>query len=321
MSTWQAILGDQRPTAGGVHQPAFALCDHLAVIRVTGDEAGDYLQGQITADLKHIDDGAHRLAMHLSLKGRGLVSARVVSVPGGYLLVVPEARVDETLRCFEKYKLRAKAEFRRDPELAVAQLSGGVDGTLTEAGLPVPEAGRAEHRDGITVLRYAHADVALLVGAPALLGAHWQTLSAERALTDGDGARFQDILAGEAQVFPGAGDLFLPQVLNYDVLGGVSFKKGCYTGQEVVARMHFKGKLKQRMRAFQYQGPPLRPGESLRNADGKAVGEVVDSAPGAPAPVALAALRVTHEGELYRDDQPLRAEPLELPYSLPQPKS
>ena len=105
------------------------------------------------------------------------------------------------------------------------------------------------------------------------------------------------------------------------MLGGVSFKKGCYTGQEVVARMHFKGKLKQRMRAFQYQGPPLQAGESLRNADGKAVGEVVDSAPGAPAPVALAALRVTHEGELYHGDQPLHAEPLDLPYSLPQPKS
>ena len=321
MSTWQAILGDQQPSAGGVRQPALALCDHLAVIRVTGDEAGDYLQGQITADLKHIDEGAQRLAMHLSLKGRGLVSARVAAMPGGYLLVVPQARVDDTLRCFEKYKLRAKADFQPDAELAVAQLSGGVDGTLAEAGLPVPGTGQSAHRDGITVLRYAHADVALLVAAPGLLGAHWQALSAERALVDSNGARFQDILAGEAQVFSGGEDLFLPQVLNYDVLGGVSFKKGCYTGQEVVARMHFKGKLKQRMRAFQYQGPPLQARESLRNADGKAVGEVVDSAPGAPAPVALAALRVTHEGELYHGDQPLHAEPLDLPYSLPQPKS
>ena len=124
MSTWQAILGDQQPSAGGVWQPALALCDHLAVIRVTGDEAGDYLQGQITADLKHIDEGAQRLAMHLSLKGRGLVSARVAAMPGGYLLVVPQAQVDDTLRCFEKYKLRAKADFQPDAELAVAQLSG-----------------------------------------------------------------------------------------------------------------------------------------------------------------------------------------------------
>ncbi len=320
MSIWQAILGDQPVTAGGVRQPAFALCDHLAVIRVTGEEADDYLQGQITADLKYIDEGAHRLAMHLSLKGRGLVSARVAAMPGGYLLVVPEARVDDTLRCFAKYKLLAKADFQHDTELAVVQLSGGVDATLADAGLPIPEAGRAAHRDGLTVMRYAHADVALLVAPPALLGSHGRALSSERALTDSDGGRFQDILAGEAQVFSGAEDLFLPQVLNYDVLGGVSFKKGCYTGQEVVARMHFKGKLKQRMRAFQYQGPPLRPGDSLRNADGKAVGDVVDSAPGAPSPVALAALRVTHEGELYRDDQPLHTEPVELPYSLPQPK-
>ena len=135
------------------------------------------------------------------------------------------------------------------------------------------------------------------------------------------GALVQELGAGGALLGAGGEDLFLPQVLNYDVLGGVSFKKGCYTGQEVVARMHFKGKLKQRMRAFQYQGPPLQAGESLRNADGKAVGEVVDSAPGAPAPVALAALRVNHEGELYRGDQPRNAGQLDLPYWVPQPTS
>ncbi len=118
----------------------------------------------------------------------------------------------------------------------------------------------------------------------------------------------------------GAGESALPEGGDGEVQGGVSVEKGCYAGEEVVERMDCKGKLKQGRRAFQDQGRPLRRGDSLRNADGKAVGDVVDSAPGAPSPVALAALRVTHEGELYRDDQPLHTEPVELPYSLPQPK-
>lgn len=321
MNAWQSLIEAQHPRHGGVTAPALATGEHLAVIHAEGEEAGDYLQGQLTADLKPVDEGAHRAAMHLSLKGRGLISLRIARVEGGYLLLVPAGQVDATIRCLEKYRLRAKVTFRPDPDTLVAQLSGGVDATLAEAGLPTPEAGQAASRDGVTVLRYALTDHALIVATSALLDSHWQALTKERVITDGAGARFQDLLAGEGQILPGAEDLFLPQVLNYDVLGGVSFKKGCYTGQEVVARMHFKGKLKQRMRLFAYSGPELAAGQSLRNDQGRAVGEVVDSAPGEPAALMLAVVRLDHEGELLVDDTPLGAEPQALPYELPKPKA
>ena len=321
MNAWQSLIEAQHPRHGGVAAPALATGEHLAVIHAEGEEAGDYLQGQLTADLKAVDEGAHLAAMHLSLKGRGLVSLRIAKVDNGYLLLVPAGQVDATIRCLEKYKLRAKVSFRPDPDTLVAQLAGGVDATLAKAGLPVPEAGQAASRGGVTVLRYPHSDHALIVAAAPLLSSHWQALTEERAVTDGAGARFQDLLAGEGQILPGAEDLFLPQVLNYDVLGGVSFKKGCYTGQEVVARMHFKGKLKQRMAAFHYQGPELAPGQSLRNDQGRAVAEVVDAAPGEPAAALLAVVRLDHQGDLFLDDQPLGVEPIALPYELPKPKA
>lgn len=321
MDAWQSLIDAQPPVHGGRPAPTLATGEHLAVIHAEGEEAGDYLQGQLTVDLKAVDEGAHRAAMHLSLKGRGLVSLRIARQDGGYLLLVPAGQTEATVRCLEKYRLRAKVTFRPDPQVRVAQLAGGVDATLTAAGLPTPGPGQAAHRDGVSVLRYAHSDHALIVAAGPLLATHWQTLTAERALTDGDGARYQDVLAGEGQIRAGAEDLFLPQVLNYDVLGAVSFKKGCYTGQEVVARMHFKGKLKQRMAAFHYQGPALSPGQSLRNEQGRAVAEVVDAAPGEPAPALLAVVRLDHEGELFLDDQPLQVEPIALPYDLPKPKA
>ncbi|MBL7251222.1 YgfZ/GcvT domain-containing protein [Alloalcanivorax marinus] len=321
MNAWQSLIEAQHPRHGGVTTPALATGEHLAVILAEGEEAGDYLQGQLTVDLKAVDEGAHRAAMHLSLKGRGLVSLRIARVDGGYLLLVPNGQVDATIRCLEKYKLRAKVSFQPAPDTVVAQLAGGVDATLERAGLPAPAPGQAASRDGVTVLRYPHSDHALIVAAASLLSSHWQALSEERAVTDGAGARFQDLLAGEGWILPGAEDLFLPQVLNYDVLGGVSFKKGCYTGQEVVARMHFKGKLKQRMALFAYSGPELAAGQSLRNDQGRAVGEVVDSAPGQPSALMLAVVRLDHEGELWVDDTPLGAEPRALPYELPKPKA
>lgn len=311
--SWSDFIAAQA-LANSAETPYLSHCDHLAVIRAHGEEAGHYLQGQVSCDLREVDQQGHRNGMHLTLKGRGLVSARIVRDGDDYLLLCPADLSEAVIKALMKYRLRAKVEFSVDQELVVLGLAGNLP-----AG--APDHGNSAETDQGLWLRYPFTDHALLLVKQDNAEQVWQTLAADRATTGANGWQLADIDAGEGMVYPGAQDLFLPQVLNYDVTAGVNFKKGCYTGQEVVARMHFKGKLKQRMRAFQYQGPPLQAGESLRNADGKAVGEVVDSAPGAPAPVALAALRVTHEGELYHGDQPLHAEPLDLPYSLPQPKS
>lgn len=334
MSAWQPLTGGSPSTPlplstplhqGGVTTAALALCDHLAVIRATGEEAGAYLQGQLTCDLVDIDAGSHHTALHLSLKGRGLVSLRLAKSDDGYLLVCPAEQVTETIACLLKYRLRAKVDFQLADEVLVAQLAGELAGTLAAAGLPLPEPGQVgiggEAGGVMTVWRYPHSEQALLVGNAAAFQASWPALIEQRTITDGDGARYQDVLAGEAQLYRGAQDLFLPQVLNYDVLGGVSFRKGCYTGQEVVARMHFKGRLKQRMMAFAHKGAVLTPGETVRNEQGRAVGEVVDGAPGMHGAVALIAVRLDHQGDLYRDDQPLDVERLVLPYLLPKPKS
>lgn len=320
MNAWQALIGEHTPYHGGSRDNALALCDHLAVIRVGGEQAGDYLQGQLTCDLHDIDNGAHHAAMHLSLKGRGLVSLRLARAGDGYLIVCPAAQSAATIKSLEKYRLRTKVTFTPAEDLLVAGLSGAVETTLTTAGLPCPAAGHALDERDVTILRFPHGDLALLIAPSSTLTQTWPALTEGRRLTDSAGWRFQEITAGEGQIHPGAEDLFLPQVLNYDVLGGVSFKKGCYTGQEVVARMHFKGKLKQRMALFAYQGEPLSPGQALRNRDGRAIGDVVDSAPGNPTPRLLAVVRLDHDGELYVEDQPLQAEPLALPYSIPTPK-
>ncbi|MDX1805206.1 MAG: folate-binding protein [Alcanivorax sp.] len=314
MSAWSDFIASQS-LSETADTPLLAHCDHLAVIRAHGEEAGHYLQGQLSCDLRDVDQGAHRQGMHLSLKGRGLVCVRVVKSGDDYLLLCPASQREAVIKALMKYRLRAKVDFQVDDEAVVL----GLAGNLQDTGLAVlPAAGESHQGEHALLLRYLHNEQLLLITDSRQAEALWRRLAAHRTVTGANGWLCQDIAAGEGQLFPGAEDLFLPQVLNLDVTGGVSFKKGCYTGQEVVARMHFKGKLKQRMQRIDYRADiPLAAGQVLRDKDGKAAGEVVFSAAAREGHRALVALRRDAEGDWYVDQQPLQASLVSLPYGLP----
>ena len=198
-----------------------------------------------------------------------------------------------------------------EEQAVIIALTGQLPATLPEPG----QTGR--NGQGLW-LRYPNTEHALLITDTAQAESVWTVLAQDRTTTDANGGRQADIDAGEGMVYPGAEDLFLPQVLNYDVTAGVNFKKGCYTGQEVVARMHFKGKLKQRMQRINYTADvDLLPGQPLRNSDGKAAGEVVSSARTAQGHSALVVLRRDTDGVLFKDDEPLHSTLGALPYTLP----
>ena len=308
--SWSDFIAAQA-LANSAETPYLSHCDHLAVIRAHGEEAGHYLQGQVSCDLREVDQQGHRNGMHLTLKGRGLVSARIVRDGDDYLLLCPADLSEAVIKALMKYRLRAKVEFSVDQELVVLGLAGNLP-----AG--APDHGNSAETDQGLWLRYPFTDHALLLVKQENAEQVWQTLAADRATTGANGWQLADIDAGEGMVYPGAQDLFLPQVLNYDVTAGVNFKKGCYTGQEVVARMHFKGKLKQRMQRINYSADvDLTPGETLRDSNGKAAGEVVSAARTSQGGAALVVLRKDTDGVLFREELALDSQLGALPYSLP----
>lgn len=308
--SWSAFL-DTPPLPPVVEAPCLAPASHLAVVRARGEEAGHYLQGQLSCDLRDVDQGAHLTGMHLSLKGRGLVSVRVVRDGDDYLLLTPSGQEDALIQGLMKYRLRANVEFIKADDLAVITLAGNLPGDL-------PAPGQSHRTDQGLWLRYPHTAHALLILDSDSAETRWQQLATDRQPAGANSALLADIEAGEGMIFPGAEDLFLPQVLNYDVTGGVNFKKGCYTGQEVVARMHFKGKLKQRMQRIDFTANiVLEPGEVLRDADGKAAGEVVISAKTLAGYSALVVLRRDTDGILFKDEVALGSTLTDLPYALP----
>lgn len=276
--------------------PGTFSCAHLAIVTVRGEEAEKFLQGQLTTDLRNLAPGDNRLAMHLNLKGRAMVSMRLFRTDSGFDLVTPAGKAEAVMEGLKKYALFSKVTLSLDDSRVAL---GFID-----------EKAAADHH-------------AYSLHEPD--SSRWMALVAKDspAVSEefGDAAGWQsrDIDAGVAHVYPGGEDLWLPQALNYDLMDGVHFNKGCFLGQEVVARMHFKGQMKQRMRAWRWPGDVVpATGTVLRNAEGKAVGELVQAVSVDGMVKALVVTRLDHSEDLILDGQPLNAEEVALPYSLPE---
>jgi folate-binding protein YgfZ len=206
------------------------------VIRAQGADAASFLHSQLTQDFALLDREHARLAGFCTAKGRLL--ATLVGWRGGdeeILLALPAETLAATLKRLSMFVMRAKCKLSdASAEFAVYGLLGTPTAeawTLSRDGdavqIALPGSGRA--------VRIQPAD------APAPAG---------EAITPGDWA-WAEAEAGVAWVRGATVEAFVPQMINFEVLGGVSFKKGCYPGQEIVARSQYRGTLKRRLQVFE----------------------------------------------------------------------
>ena len=135
-------------------------------------------------------------------------------------------------------------------------------------------------------------------------------------------SNLQRLRTGSADVVADTSDMFIPQMLNLDALGYISFKKGCYTGQEIVARAHYRGAVKRRMHHLQLSLNELpNAGDDIRNAEGKSIGNIACAAWAAPSTVEVLAVlgdKYSDCNEIQIGEQPLTTvEHLPLPYEIP----
>lgn len=234
-----------------------------AAIAVSGRDARAFLQGQLTSDLDALADGEGQLAAWLDAKGRALALLRVIPRGDDFLLLLPATQVETVARRLRLYVLRAAVTV--EPSGPVALLAGEA-GRRRLAGLgllPEDTPWSAAHGADGVALRPPGEPHWMLAGTGA--GAHGDSEAWELA----------EVRAGLPEVYPQTAAAFIPQMLNLERLGAVSFTKGCYPGQEIVARAHHLGRVKRRMRLFHAPGPPPPPGEELVAERG---GSVVRSA-------------------------------------------
>lgn len=273
----------------------------LACLRVGGDDRVDFLQGQLCADVGALAAGRGVLTALNNRQGRAFCTALAVPAADAVLLALPASQLADTLGRLKMYVLRAKVEL------------DGVGGGASLTGLRADDAGGLPATAWETAGSETDSPVIRLPGdAP-----RWLAFGSAADAAGDDRWHYDDVRAGLPWVYPATREQFLPQSLNLDALGGISFEKGCYVGQEIIARLHFRGTVKRRMYLFEAPAgtAPPTPGTELV-ADGKSIGKVVDAAAAGDATIALAVCPVDGAVPTLPDGTSLR--PVPLPYSLPE---
>jgi folate-binding protein YgfZ len=228
---------------------------HLGVIGVHGDDAASFLQGQLTNDFALLGPSQARLAAHCSAKGRMLASFIGIKRGNEFLLIVSRDILASSLKRLSMFVLRAKAKLRdASSEFDLYGLAGD---TARAVAAELQEWGRIEVGSASVIGLYPADDQQRCLwiapaGDPAPVGPQL-----EHSLW-----LWGEVRSGIATITEPLVEALVPQMLNYESVGGVNFKKGCYPGQEVVARSQFRGTLKRR--AFLAHSPqPLAPGQEL----------------------------------------------------------
>lgn len=295
-SQWKAFLEsrsaqiDEEENVSFSDAPAEADCalmdlSQLGLIAVSGPDAAGFLQGQLTSDVPALPATHSQIAGYCSPKGRMLASFRVFKLDDEIYLQLPLSKVDSMVRRLRMYLLRAKATIEDASDRLIAiGVAGDCTPALLDACLAEVPAreNQVTRRDRIIAIRIPAPTTRFQILGPATeLEALWDELAASASVLNADYWALLDIRAGIPTVFPETSDAFVPQMANLQLIDGVSFKKGCYTGQEVVARMEYLGKLKRRMyRALVSTDQAPLPGDALHSPSSsseQATGKVVDA--------------------------------------------
>lgn len=215
---------------------------HLAVIRVTGADAGVFLQGQLTCNINQLNDDTASFAAYCNAKGRVITPMLVVRQADDFALIVPSSLVDKVIAKLKLYILRSKVQLVDCRQtFTIHGLSGQNPGSLS-----LPQQPLQVFQGDYAVLRLPTALPRYLLLLPSHQDSEfrerWQQLGYQSSYADN--WRYLDIVAAIPWFDLAQSEAYIPQMLNLEQLGAISYNKGCYTGQEIIARTHYLGQNK-----------------------------------------------------------------------------
>lgn len=237
-------LPPRQPAAASRLPLTLMSLDEWALVSVQGKDSTSYLQGQLTLDVAALDAAQHRPAAHCDAKGKMWSNLRLFHRGEGYAYVVRRNLREQQVTELKKYAVFAKVTIAADDDAVLLGVAGfqaraalaNVFATLPDATTPVVQ------QDDTTLLWFAEpAERFLLVTTPAQAEALQQKLAGEAQLNDSTQWLALDIAAGVPVIDSATTAQLIPQATNLQALDAISFKKGCYTGQEMVARAKFRG--------------------------------------------------------------------------------
>lgn len=310
------------------------MCDlsHQGLISVDGEDGSNFLQGQLTNDIRDVSEQHSQLSAYCTHKGRMLANFRVFKRHDSFYLRLPLNMLEPTLKRISMFILMSKVSIRNSSDSLVGI---GVSGPKADTflgdlitSIPV-EADNATQSNGYTVIKVAGRHPRYeIYGDLTPMTKLWEKLDVHAAPVGAGPWESLDIQAGIPTIYPETSEAFVPQMTNMQAINGVSFQKGCYTGQEVVARMQYLGKAKRRMYRVDIEtNDPVKPGDKLFSASsesGQGTGQIVSAQPEADGGYsALAVINITdtESGQLQlHDENGPTIEIKDLPYTIEEKK-
>ncbi len=275
---------------GGHQLTNCALFDlsHLRFIRVSGVDAEIFLQGQFTSDIRNVSEKHHQMGGYCTPKGRMLANFRIFSHQDAYILQLPNCVHEAVLKRLTMYVMRSQVviEDISDQTVAIALAGECSADLLSTAFDTIPQVpGDSVQESGISLMKLPGPSPRFeIFGQPSRIEKLWQGFSNQANTTNSEIWSLLEIRSGVPTVYTNTVEAFVPQMLNMQLIDGISFDKGCYVGQEVVARMKYLGELKRRMHlARTNSSTQPQPGDEICSdtdtKSGQGTGKVVMSAP------------------------------------------
>ncbi len=261
----------------------------FGLLCVDGDEAGKFLHSQLTNDVEHLPQGEARWYGYCSPKGRLLSTFVGWRDDRAVWLALARPLAEAIRKRLSMFVLRAKAKVvdRSDTTVFFGLGGAGAAAKLAALGVAAPGAMAVASNDSLACVGLPAVTVAarecprwLLAVPEERAEAVWAELHVGLTAASSTFWRWTEVQAGVPRLVPGTSEQFVPQMLNFELVGGVNFKKGCYPGQEIVARSQYLGKLKRRMFLAHLDGAEPLPGSDVvTETGGQPCGQVVLAAP------------------------------------------
>jgi len=296
IQAWQTFLSQQGAqlengyVVSFASNPAFpdnSLCPlgswHL--LRISGADAETFMQGQFSNDVRLLDGQNSQLSSYNSAKGRMYSCFRLLKNADVYFLRLPADIADAVIKRLRMFVLRSQVVIEDVSEQYVhlGLVGEKTAKALRQAGLTAPDAiNGISEKQGTLCLHLPGAVPRYELFVPADKAQPlWNSLCASLTPANENRWELAEIRSGQPEVYQATLEAFVPQMANLDLIGGISFNKGCYTGQEIVARTHYLGKQKKRMYLLSTYGTDVNIGDKLfehASDNTQSIGEVVRKA-------------------------------------------
>ena len=303
---------------------------HLALIEISGDDAENFLHSQFTSDIKRLDRHYWQFSAWCNPKGKVKSTFFIFRNKDHFYLLLPATLVEYFLKQLQIFILRSKVILQAKSEnLVRIGLRTSHISLLQELLGNLPQAGgNLTEQDGMLYLRISDESSEIgrfiIIGTAAKQIKLWGKLASYFTPVGLPYWELLDLKAGYVWLTENTSEQFLPQMLNIDMIGGLDYQKGCYPGQEVISRLHFRGRLKKRTHlAISISEDKIAIGDHLyKHNVSHSIGRIVNAQAYAGKTYLLAVIEENHIGDqvLLHGPDGMAITFLELPYRKPQTK-